>query len=96
MHLDSSFEADLQEAVLDGAERELVGRRGNLVSQAIQQSNEVLQTAGRSLDWNVDPIINSLGQVELERSRDSIKATWGWTHEAAPYWEFGTSRHTGG
>jgi hypothetical protein len=94
MQLDSSFEADLRESLLDEAERQLVGKRDNIVFQAIQQSQEVLDTAGSELDWNVEPIKQSLGTPEVERGRASITVTWGWGHEAAPYWEYGTSRHT--
>jgi hypothetical protein len=93
MQLDSGFEDDLREAVLDNVERELVGKRDNLVFQAIQQSQQVLDTAGSELDWNVEPIKQSLGTPEVNRGRSSITVTWGWSHPAAPYWEYGTSPH---
>lgn len=94
MRLANSFEDSLRGAVLDTAEGELVGRRDNVISQAIQQSQEVLDVAGSQLDWDVEPVKQSLGVPEVERGRNSLTVTWGWSHPAAPYWEYGTSPHT--
>jgi hypothetical protein len=94
MELGRGFEADAQAALLDAAERELVGRTGNLVFQAIQRSHEVLRSVGATEEYDIEPIIDSLGEVEVNRTDGAITARWGWTHEAAPFFEFGTRPHT--
>ncbi|MFB6237520.1 MAG: hypothetical protein ABEH81_04030 [Halopenitus sp.] len=92
--LDSDFEDAAREAFLDEVEHELVGKRNNLVFQAIQQSHEVLREAANRFDYHVEPVIESLGEVEVTRTRNSIEARWGWNHEASVFFEFGTSTHT--
>ena len=94
MNLDSSFEADVREAVLDDAERELIGKEGNLIHQTVQRSHEVLRQYGDENDYDVEPIIESLVGPEVTRTNDSIEVRWGWEHEAAPHFEYGTSDHT--
>lgn len=94
MELDSSFEQNLKTAVLDEAEHEFVGRRNNLVFQSIQRAHEILRGYGQEFDYNVEPIINSFGGVEVDRSDDRLTIRWGWQHEASVYLEYGTSDHT--
>ena len=94
MNLDASFESDLREAVLDEVEHELIGKPNNLVYQTVQKSHEILRKYGREADYNVEPIIESLGEPEVDRSERSIEIKWGWEHEAAPFFAFGTSDHT--
>jgi len=94
MNLSTSFEADAREAFLDDAEQRLVGEQDNVVFQAVQESHTVLETAGAKLGWSVDPVINSLETPVVDRTPTSVTATWGWSHEAAPFFEFGTSPHT--
>ncbi|MFC4549382.1 MULTISPECIES: hypothetical protein [Halorussus] len=94
MKLDSSFEDDLREAVLDEAEHELIGKQGNLVHEAVQFTHDRLREYGREFDYRVDSIIDSFGGVEVDRSANRLTIRWGWTHEAMVYLEFGTSDHT--
>ena len=93
MNLAADFEAELRESMLDSVEHELVGKQGNLVFQAIQRSHNVLREYGRRHDYEVEPIIESLGQVELDRTDQSITARWGWQAPAAPFFALGTSDH---
>lgn len=86
--LDSSFEDDLREAVLDDVEQKLVGQQGNLVHEAIQQSHEALKDFADQ--YNVEPIFESLEGPNVDRSNNSITVRWEFTHEAAGFFEFGT------
>ena len=79
---------------LDGAYDALVGARGNLVFQAIDEAHEQLESYGSENDYRVESIIDSFDGVEAERTRDEITASWHWTHRAAEFYEFGTSDHT--
>lgn len=88
MDLDASFEDDVEAAILDDVEHELVGGRGNLVHEAIQQSKEALQDFEDQ--YNVGPIWQSLEGPEVERSDGSITIRWRFTHDAAGFFEFGT------
>ncbi|WP_277540224.1 hypothetical protein [Haloarcula laminariae] len=84
-----------RQALLDGVESTMVGSRGNLVSQAVQQAHGRLERyAGRVDDYNVGPLIESFEGVDATRDRTSIHAEWSWSHEAFRYLEFGTSDHT--
>lgn len=92
--LDSSFEDKLREAVLDDVEHELVGKRGNLVHQTVQRAHDILRSYGEEFDYDVESVIDSFVIEDVERSRNSIRVRWGWEHEAAMFFEFGTSDHT--
>jgi len=89
--LDAEFETQLRESLLDEAEHQLIGKSGNLVHQAVQQSREALQRFGDQYD--VDPIFESLEGPEVERTNDSITVRWRFAHPAAGYFEFGTPDH---
>ena len=94
MNLASNFEDNVADAVLDEVERELVGQSDNLVHQAIDRAHEVLEEYGDRHDYDVGPIIDSLGAVDVQRTDRSITVRLGWEHEAAPYFEYGSSDHT--
>lgn len=94
MDLSRDFERQLETAALDTAEQRLVDDRGNAIFQAVQRSHEVLRSVGATEDYDVEPIIESLGPVERERTARRLTVRWGWTHEAAPFFEFGTRPHT--
>ncbi|MDS0258570.1 hypothetical protein NDI56_03985 [Haloarcula sp. S1CR25-12] len=94
MNLESSFEDDLQEAVLDDVERQLVGERDNLVAQAVQRVQGRLERYAREEDYDVEPIVDSFAGVEVDRSDGQLTIRWGWSHPAVKYFEFGTSDHT--
>lgn len=84
---------DARQALLDGIERTLVGAEGNLVYQAIQQAHDQLETYAASEEYDVASITDSLSQVDVARSRTCIEVAWRWEHEAAAFFEFGTSDH---
>ncbi len=88
--LSRDFEDQLKADVLDQLEGDLPEQLG----EAIEQSHDRLRDFGSQYDYNIDPIIESLQEPEIRRERDGITAEWGYEHEAAPYFEFGTSDHT--
>lgn len=92
--LGSSFEDELARSLLDQAEHELVGKQDNLVHQAIQFVRGRLERYGREHDYRVQPVLDSLEPVEVDRSDRSVTVRFGWSHEAFGYLEFGTSAHT--
>lgn len=92
--LDRAFETDLTRALLDDAERQLVGERDNLVFQAVQASHDRLRAWGRERDYDVEPVIEALQTPEITRTDDRLTVEWGWDHPAAPYFQYGTSDHT--
>lgn len=92
--LDRGFKDALRESLLDDVEHELTGGQNSLVLQAIQRSHETLRSVGATEDYDVEPVIDALGPVETERTRDSVIVRYGWEHEAAPYFEWGTRPHT--
>lgn len=94
VQLAGDFEDKLEEAVLDAAEQAFVGERGNLVHQAIQRSHEILRSYAQENDYDVESIIDSLGLTQVDRQEGRLVVRWGWTHPAAPFFEFGTSTHT--
>lgn len=90
MRLDGDFEDALAAAVLGDVEPAFIDR----VESAVQRSHDILEEAAREHDYRVDGVIESLGGPEIERTDRGLRARWGWDHEAAPYFEFGTSDHT--
>jgi hypothetical protein len=83
-----------RQALLDNAERTMVGAQDNLVFQSIQRAHRQLSRYGTRNDYDTDPIEESFAGVDYSRDRTSIHAEWSWSHEAAGYFEFGTSDHT--
>lgn len=92
--LESDFEERLQEAVLDQAEHELVGKPDNVIAQAISRVHGRLDRYAREFGYNIESLKQSLQPVEVQRSDGQLTIRFGWDHEAFPYIEFGTSDHT--
>lgn len=92
--LDSSFESDLKEALLDEVERELTGRQANLVFQFVELVHSNLRSYGNRLGYDVESTIDSLGTPEVDRSGNTVSVTVGWESEQMSRWEFGVSPHT--
>jgi hypothetical protein len=92
--LTSPFEDDLREALLDDAERQLIGEQANLAQQFVQQAHDTLREYGQEFDMNIEPVIDSLEVGDVSRDSNGVSVRLEWTHEAAGYFEVGTSRHT--
>lgn len=90
----TSWEDAAAEAALDQAAAEYLGA-DRFVMNAIESAHERLREYGREFDYRVEPIINSLvGPEVVEQSNRHFRVRWTWNHEAAPYFEWGTSDHT--
>jgi len=92
--LDSSFESDLREALMDDVETKLVGEQANLVYEFVELVHTNLRAYGQRHGYDVESTIDSLGQPVVDRSESSISVTIGWESEQMARWEFGTSDHT--
>lgn len=90
--LERDFEDKLASAILDEVEARFHDPDGP-VHQAVDHSHEVLREYGSRHDYNVEPIIDAHHHPTIERGDRYVRATWGWDHEAAPYFEYGTSDH---
>lgn len=88
--LDRQFGRQLTDALLEDVEDEI----DDLVTVAVERSHERLRDWATERDYQVEPIIDSLEPPEISRWRYGVIAEWGWSHEATPYFEFGTSDHT--
>lgn len=91
MRLEDDFEDKMTEALVDATAEKLMS---DIIPRMIQQSHDVLEAYGSRNDYNVQPVIDSLQEPELEKRDGGLTVTWGWEHEAAPYFEWGTSAHT--
>jgi len=89
--LNSSFEHTVRDATLNAALRQA---RETWVPAMVDQSHERLRQYGATNDYDVEPIIESLNQPRVTREGDRITARWGWSHEAAPFFDAGVSPHT--
>jgi len=89
--LDSDFEDQVRDATLDAALRTA---RETWVPAMVEQSHQRLRQYGGANDYDVEPIIASLNLPRVTREDDRIAARWGWSHEAAPFFDAGVSPHT--
>lgn len=87
----NGFKENIREALLDDIEDNFVDEWAEV---AIRESHEVLDQAATGLDYDVESIKESLRGPEVVRDRNSVTIRYGWDHEAAAYFEFGTSPHT--
>lgn len=87
--LDSGFEADLREAVLDDVEEQFIktGRAEQIVRQATRDALE-------SADYDAEGILAALEGPEARREDDRITVSWTIDHPGALPLEVGTSDHT--
>mgnify|MGYP000161425013 CR=1 FL=1 len=92
--LDSSFETDLREAVLDSAEARLVGEQANLIFEFVELVHTRLRAYGKRNGYDVESTIDSLGTPKIDRTRDNLTISVGWESEQMMRWEFGVSPHT--
>lgn len=94
MQLESDFKSKAAESILDKAETELVGKQGNPVYEAVQRVHDRLRAYGQEFGYDVEPLIDSFGGVDVQRSEGTLTIRWGWDHPAIEYFEWGTSDHT--
>jgi len=89
--LDSNFEDQVRDATLDATLRTA---RETWVPEMVEQSHQRLRQYGGANDYDVEPIIASLNLPRVTREEGRIVARWGWSHEAAPFFDAGVSPHT--
>lgn len=94
MELETAFEGKAQNALLDDVEFKLGGRRGNLGHEFVQAAHDNLREYGQEYDYDVEPIIESLGTPELTRGADHVTLTVQWDHVFATFAQTGTTAHT--
>jgi hypothetical protein len=92
--LDSDFEDALREAVLDDAQATLVGEQANLIFEFVELVHTRLRAYGERHGYDVESTIDSLGQPQVDRGRETLTVTVGWQSPQMARWEFGTSDHT--
>lgn len=90
MNLDSDFENDLREAVLDDVHAQLIGTDG-LAKEVQTHAHGLLRAYGQRHDYDVQSLIDA-GELEVDRQPDRVVARWGWP-EPAIYFERGTVAH---
>ena len=91
--LDSSFEAQLETAVLDNAEERLRDPDGP-VATAIERSEERLREVADRNDYSIESVLDSLEGPDVTREGGVIRVSWRFAHSAAGFFESGTSDHT--
>lgn len=94
MNLDSDFEADLREALLDDVESTMVGEQASLIYEFVELVHTNLRAYGQRHGYDVEGTIDSLGQPAVDRSSNQISITVGWESEQMSRWEFGVAPHT--
>lgn len=91
---DESVSAELQDALLSDIREQLVDKQGNLVFQSVRVANGALESYGQRNDYQTDPIRESVEILNTSETQSSFRVRWGWTHEAAKFFNFGVSAHT--
>lgn len=92
--VDDGLGGDAQKALLADVREKLVGQQNNLVFQSVRVAHGTLRSyAGRN-DYALESITESVEIIETSMSETSFRVRWGWTHEAAEYFQFGVSPHT--
>lgn len=95
--IESSFEANLQEAVLNDAGHKLAGKQASLVYQFVELVHTHLRAYGQRHNYDVESTIDSLGTPVVDRSDGKISVTVGWEGEGGEQmsrFEFGVPPHT--
>lgn len=96
--LSDDFVDNAREAFLDDAEATMTGApaggRANLAFEFVQLVHTRLRAYGDRHGYDVESTIDSLGRVEVTRSRNRLEITVGWESEQMLRWEFGVSAHT--
>ena len=94
INVPSASSDDARQALLNNVERTMVGAEGNLVYQSVRRAHRQLSRYGSRHDYSTDPIEQSFAGVDYSRMQQSVHIEWYWEHDAASYFEFGTSDHT--
>jgi hypothetical protein len=88
--LPSSFEDDLREALLDDVEQGLE----ELFENFVELVHTRLRSYGRRHGYDVESTIESVSDVQIDRSEGTVTARVGWRDEQMSRWEFGIDPFT--
>lgn len=91
MSVDTRFERNLREAILDSTEEELLDAWAEGFVDLVHAR---LRSYGERHDYDVESTIESFEGVELKRTRNGIHLEATWASPQMERWEFGTSPHT--
>jgi len=89
MNLDSNFEDELREAVMDDVE----ARVEELVENFVEVAHANLRAYGQRHGYAVEGAIDSVSDVQVDRSDGRVTVRVGWSDEQMGRWEFGVSPH---
>ncbi|SEW10318.1 hypothetical protein [Natrinema salifodinae] len=90
----ATFSIEGPPPALDEAESKLVGQQNPVVYQAVRVSHGTLRSYAGRTDYDAESIIDSFAGVEVDRSDGELTVTWRWEHDAAVFFNNGTSDHT--
>lgn len=77
-------------AFLESAYEALVGQRGNLISQTVEEAHDQLASyASAQGGYEYGSVEESFQGVDVDRGSRSLTVSWSWSHPAAQIWEFG-------
>lgn len=91
--LEAEFQEKARQAMLRSVAEEVSGPDG-LLQAAIERSQATLRSSEYDLESIADSLVVPRSGSILDAERNRVYVEWGWTHEAAQYFEFGTSEHT--
>lgn len=91
----------ITQELTDEVREQMVGGKRNLIAATVRRANEVLLQRAASEEWDVEDVAASVNVEVNETSGTSAGAVsaglsiriW-YEHEAAEFFEFGTSPHT--
>lgn len=83
----------ITEELKDDVRESLVGRERNLIAQTVQRANENLEGFSGENEWEIENIKQSVN-VETNETKTGFAIRIYYEHEAADFFEFGTSEHT--
>jgi len=92
--VDDSFGDEAQQALVNDVREKLVGQQNNLVFASVRVAHGTLRSYGSRNDYAVEPVTESVEIIETTATDSTFRVRWGWTHEAAEYFQFGVSPHT--
>jgi hypothetical protein len=94
MRLDSDFEQELEAALLDDVEQQLIGEFDNLVAGFVEAVHRNLRSYAAKHGYDVEETIESVQVPEVTRTNGKLTVRVGWESEQMSRWEFGTPPHT--
>lgn len=90
MELSNSFKRNCRDALVEDMMGKLDEGPDALVNEAVEKAHGRLRGWGDERGYNVESVIESLQEPELTREANVVSVTYGWEHEAAPHFEYGT------